>query len=170
MRHLPAWLVFVVLLFPSVAQAHGHRWDISFGPAMASGSRLWGGRFSIGLTDEIREKKNLSWLIDVTNVKGDDNTQDITQLSYLGGVRYAVPRISGDRFVVMLHGIGGTVYKQKGTTGDFKGALTAGAAVEWVPPGAHGWAGRLQIEQSFLPSKSVKGYTQISLGAVKRFD
>ena len=71
----------------------------------------------------------------------------------------------------MLHGIGGTVYKQKGATGDFNGALTAGAALEWVPRGPlSGWAARVTIEQSFLPSKSVKGYTQISLGAVKRFE
>src|SRR5687767_1879411 len=106
MRHLIAWLILIALLFPSAAQAHGHRWDISFGAASASGSRLWGGRFTVGLTDEVKQRKNLSWLIDVTNVKGDDDTQDITQLSYLGGLRYAVPGISGDRFVVMLHGIG----------------------------------------------------------------
>ncbi len=57
MRHLPAWLILIAVLFPSVAQAHGHRWDISFGAATATGSRLWGTRFSVGLTDEVQDKK-----------------------------------------------------------------------------------------------------------------
>jgi hypothetical protein len=175
MRHLRACLVFIALLFPSVAHAHDHRWDFSFAAATASGSRLWGGRYSVGLTKEIRQKRNLSVLLDVTNVKGNDKTQDktrdITQLSYLGGLRYAVPRISGDHFAVMLHGLGGGVYKQKGATGDLNLALTTGAALEWVPRGTpDGWAARLQIEQSFLPDETAKGFTQISIGVVKRFN
>jgi len=109
--------------------------------------------------------------LDVTNVKGDDGTQDITQLSYLGGVRYAIPRVSGDHFVVMLHGIGGGVYKQTGATGHLRLALTTGAAFEWVPGGDDStWAARFQIEQSFLPFNEAKGYTQMSIGVVKRFN
>jgi len=171
MRHLSAWLIIIALLFPSVAQAHDHRWDFSFAAATATGSRLWGGRYTVGLTKEIQRKRNLSWLFDVTNVKGEDNAEDIIQTSYLGGARYAIPRISGDHFVVMLHGIGGGVYKQKSATGDLNLALTAGAAFEWVPRGTpDGWAARVTIEQSFLPDKTVKGYTQFSFGVVKRFN
>ncbi len=171
MRHLPAWLILIAVLFPSVAQAHDHRWDFSFSAATATGSRLWGGRYTVGLTKEIQRKRNLSWLLDVTNVHGDDDTQDITQLAYLGGARYAIPRISGEHFVVMLHGMSGMVYKQKGAIGDANLAVTTGAAIEWVPGGnAAGWAARVQIEQSFLPDKDVKGFTQISFGVVKRFN
>jgi hypothetical protein len=172
MRHLSAWLILIALLFPTAAQAHDHRWDFSLAAASATGSRLWGGRYSVGLTKTIKEKKYFSVLFDVTNVKGhdDEHDQDIIQNSYLGGGRVALPRVSGEHFVVMLHGIAGGAYKQKGDTGDLNLALTAGAAVEWVPEGAKGWAARVQIEQSFLPDKDVKGYTQFSFGVVKRFD
>ena len=110
--------------------------------------------------------------MDVTNVHGDDDTQDITQLAYLGGARYAIPRISGEHFVVMLHGMRGMVYKQKGAIGDANLAVTTGAAIEWVPGGnAAGWAARAANRTIvFAGSTSVKGFTQISFGVVKRFN
>src|SRR5688572_7976171 len=173
MRHLSAWLIIIALLFPTVAQAHDHRWDFSLAAASATGSHLWGGRYSVGLTKKINEKKYFSVLFDVTNVKAhdDEHDQDIIQNSYLGGGRFAIPRISGDHFVVMLHGIGGGVYKQTGATGHLKLALMTGAAFEWVPGGDDStWAARFQIEQSFLPYNDAKGYTQMSIGVVKRFN
>ena len=162
-------VVLTFLLVPTIAQAHDHRWDFAMAAAKATGSSLWGGRFSLGLTNKVPTNRDLSWLIDVTNVKGDDNTQDIIQNSYLVGVRYALPGISNDYVAVMLHGIGGGVYKQTGTDGNLRGALAAGVAVEWVPRGTpDGWAVRGQIERSFV--KDASNYTQFSFGAVKRFN
>ena len=166
MRHLRACLVLVALSLPSVAQAHGHRWDFSMAAATATGSRLWGGRVAVGVTSNKPANKDLSFLFDLTNLKGEHNSEDVTHLSYLVGGRYAV--LSNNKHLLMLHGIGGIVHKHQGATDRTDGAVTLGAAYEWVPRGAYaGWAARVQVEQSFLPSKSVKGYTQISIGAVQ---
>jgi hypothetical protein len=160
-------VVLMSLLVPTAAQAHDHVWDFSFGPAAATGSRLWGGRFSIGLTNKVPANKDLSWLIDVTNVKGKDGTDDIVQLSYLGGVRYAIlGNRQTDKSVVLVHGLVGRFYKQTGATGVGEWSATVGGAFEQVL--THGWAARVQVEHSFV--KNVKGYTQVSLGAVKRFN
>ena len=160
-------VVLMILVVPTAAQAHDHVWDFSFGAATASGSRLWGGRFALGLTNKVPANKDLSWLIDVTNVKGKDGADDIVLLSYLGGLRYAVlGNRQTDQNVLMVHGIGGRVYKQTGTTGAGEWAVTVGAAYERLIRG--GWASRVQIERSFV-TNGVKSYTQISLAAVKRF-
>jgi hypothetical protein len=175
MRHLSACLILVALLFPSAAQAHGHVWDFSFAPATATGSRLWGGRASIGLTSPRAPRPTLkrwSFLIDLTNLKGEHNSEEVTALSYLAGPRLVV--LSNDQHVLMLHGIAGIANKHQGATDRTDAAVTLGAAYEWVPKAtakSHaGWAARIQVEQAFLPSKSATGYTQISVGAVKRFE
>ena len=163
-------VVLMLLLVPTTAQAHLHRWDISPAAATADGSRLWGGRVSIGLTNpapRIKTKRPFSWLIDVTNLKDREPSQDKTLIALLGGPRYS---IGTDHHVLMLHGLAGFVDKHEGATGRTDFATTAGAAYEWVLSDTYGWGARLQVEHSFIPKSGVKGYTQFSLGAVKRFD
>jgi hypothetical protein len=135
---------------------------------------LWGGHFVIGITNPKPGNKDLSWLIDATNVTGNDGTNDITQLSYLGGLRYALlGNRTQDKNVILVHGLLGTVYKQAGATGDFEMAGKVGLAYERLL-GGHapaGWALRVQVERSFVTEGPVaKSYTQISAGVVKRFD
>lgn len=167
-------VVLMFLLLPTTVQAHDHVWDFSFGPAAASGSRLWGGHFAIGLTNPVPANRDLSWLIDVTNVKGKDGANDITQNTYLGGARYALlGNRTRDKNILMLHGLIGTVYKQNGADGDFEFATKIGAAYErlLVGPPPAGWALRVQLERSFVTDGPVaKEYTQIAVGIVKRFD
>lgn len=169
MRHLQALLVLIALLFPSAAQAHGHRWDFSLAPSSADGSRLWGGRVSFGITNKVPANEDLSWLIDLTNLKDRDSSQDITLMAYFGGLRYAV--VPTSKHLLMLHGLVGAIDKHQGATGRTDFAMMLGAAYEWVPRGLEaGWALRVQADHSFVPEKSVKGYTQFSVGVVKRFD
>lgn len=165
-------VILMLLLVPSPSQAHDHVWDVAFGPAAASGSRLYGGRFSVGLTNKVPANRDLSWLFDVTYVKGKNGTDDITQRAYLVGGRYAVAgNRQTDRNVLMLHGLVGWVDKQKGPAGDGNFPVTLGAAYErMLSGGPAGWAARVQIDHTFLPKSGVKGFTQISAGIVHRFD
>lgn len=168
MRHLHAWLIVIALLFPSAAQAHGHVWDFAFGPAWAEGSSLWGGHVSIGLTNKVPANKNLSWLIDLTNLKDRESSQDTTQLAYYVGPRYSVGE---NHHTAMVHGQLGIVDKHQGATGTTQFAMKIGAAYEWVPKGnLGGLALRVQAEHSFVPDEDRKGYTQISASFVRRFN
>ena len=171
MRLHPRCVVVVLLLLvPATAQAHLHRWDISPMAATADGSRLWGGRVSIGVTNptrNLKRKRPLSWLLDLTTLKDREPSQDKTLIALLAGPRYS---FGTDSHVFMLHGLAGFVDKHEGATGRTDFATTAGAAYEWVVSDTHGWGARVQVERSFIPKSGVKGYTQISLGAVKRFD
>lgn len=161
-------VVLMFLLVPVTAQAHLHVWDVAFAPAWAEGSSLWGGRVSIGLTNPVPRDRNLSWLIDLTNLKDRDSTQDITVLAILGGPRYTIGQDDGAH-VVMFHGLLGAVDTHQGATGHTDFAMSAGAAWEWELSEATGWGTRLQVEHSFIPESGRKGHTQISFGAVKRF-
>ena len=172
MRMRPLCVVALMLLIvPTTAQAHLHVWDIAFAPAWADGSNLLGGRVSIGITNPrprlMKLKKPLSWLIDLTNLKDREPSQDTTLLALLAGPRYSV---GSDRHILMLHGLAGFVDKHQGATGRTDFAMMAGAAYEWVLNDAHGWGTRVQVEHSFIPTSGAKGYMQISIGAVKRFE
>jgi hypothetical protein len=174
MRLRPRCVVVVMLLLvPTSAQAHLHRWDVAAGAASEDGSRLWGGRFSIGLTNRpdplSKEYKRLSWLIDVTNLKDREPTEDTTLLSYFVGPRYAIG--GRDEQVLMLHGQVGIIDKHQGATGQTDLGFIAGAAYEfvWGDP-RHGKALRIQAEHSFVPDENVKGHTRYSVAFVKRFE
>ena len=161
-------VVLTFLLVPATAQAHLHRWDFAFSGAEAAGSSLKGVRMTVGITQKIGPtNKDVSWLLDVTNVKGEENNKDITQLSYLAGGRYTIPRLRHQYFAVMVHGIGGFVYKQEAADGKRNWAFNTGAAIELGD--ADGWAARIQADYSFLEGPS-KGFRQFSFGAVKRFE
>jgi hypothetical protein len=169
MRLYPRCVVVLMFLFvPATAHAHLHVWDVAFAPSWAEGSSLWGGRISIGLTNPVPPDRNLSWLIDVTNLKDRDSHQDTTLLSYFGGLRYSVGR-DADPYVFMMHGLIGAIDKHQGATGRTDFAMTAGAAFEWVLSDRTGWGARVQVEHTFIPKSGPEGYRQVSFGAVKRF-
>lgn len=163
-------VVFVSLVLPATADAHLHVWDFGFSGAEASGSSLKGTRLTIGITQQIGStNKDFSWLGDITNLKGHDDAtnEDITQISYLGGGRYTIPRLRHKYFALTVHGIGGFVYRQRAADGQRNWAFNSGAAVELGD--AKGWAGRIQLDYSFLEGNA-KGFRQISGGVVKRFE
>ena len=168
-------VVLTFLLVPATAQAHIHVWDVAFSGAEAAGSSLKGLRITIGLTQKVgptptppsNPNRDFSWLFDITNVKGEDSNQhDITQLSYLGGGRYTIPRLRHQYFNAAVHGVVGMVYKQTVADGERYLAFNTGAAIELGD--AKGWAGRIQADYSFL--KGATGFRQFSAGVVKRFE
>jgi hypothetical protein len=162
--------VLMLLLVPATAHAHLHRWDVAAGPTYEKGSRLLGGRLSIGLTNRLKDDsdRKLSLLIDLTNLKDREDSQDTTLLSYFAGPRYS---FGNDDHVVMLHGQLGIIDKHQGATGRTDLAFTAGVAYEFIWGGAPaGVALRLQVEHSFVPDKDVKGRNRYSAAVVKRFE
>lgn len=163
-------VVWMWLLAPATANAHLHVWDFAFSGAQASGSSLKGVRMTIGLTQKLgpRPNRDFSWLFDVTNVFGEDNTQhDITQVSYLAGGRYTIPRLRYKYFAASVHGMGGKVLKHTAAGRAQPWAFNTGAAIELGD--AAGWGGRIQADYSFLEG-STKSFRQFSFGVVKRFE
>jgi hypothetical protein len=163
----------MLLLVPTIAQAHGHRWDVGGGPSSGDGSRLWGGRASIGLTSKKPANEDFSILLDLTNLKDREEVagvnQDTTLIALFVGGRYAI--IPHRRYLVTVHGLLGFVDKHKAATGNTDLAFSTGAAFDLIFTGANnGWAARVQVDRTFLPEDTRKGYTQVSVGLVKRFD
>ena len=85
----------------------------------------------MGLTNRVPANKDLSWLIDVTNVKGKDGSVDITQQSYLGGGRYAV--LVGSDNAISLWPVG------DGTSRVVRGSEPGDRPVAWSADGRSLW-------------------------------
>src|SRR5688500_16979026 len=160
-------VVLILLLVPTAARAHGHVWDVAFGPTSAQGSSLWGARVSLGVTNKVPTNKNLSWLVDISDFR--DGKRDITQFSQLGGPRYVL--LDTPKQTLSLHVLSGIVHTDRGATSNTSVPVTVGGSYEWVPRGATaGFAMRVQVDRSFVPEKNVKGYWQVSAGLVHLFD
>ena len=160
-------VVSMFLLVPAAAQAHGHVWDVCFAPAWAEGSSLWGARVSLGVTNKVPASKNLSWVIDVANLK--DSDRDIKQISQIGGPRWVL--LDTTRQTFSVHALSGMVHTDRGTTSTTHIPVTVGGSYEVVPRGGTaGFGVRLQVERTFLPQKDAKDFWQISLGVVHLFD
>lgn len=169
MRLRPLCVVVLLLLItPATAHAHLHVWDMAFSGAEAAGSSLKGVRMTVGITQKMGPtNKDYSWLLDVTNVFGEDTNQhDITQVSYLGGGRYTIPRLRHRYFAAAVHGVGGKLFKHTAAGRENHWTFNTGAAIELGD--AKGWAGRVQADYSFV--KGGPGFRQFSAGVVKRFE
>lgn len=182
MRLYRCVVVLMLLLAPTIAQAHGHVWDFGYAPSWHKGSSLWGVRLALGITNKIEPRQppvgdpeppneNWSWLVDISDFRDKDS--DTTQFAHRGGVRYAV--VSNDKNVITVHALSGIVHTHRGATSGTSIPVTIGGAYEWAPKGSSTSVGRfalrLQVDHSFLVKKAAntKGFTQFSFGIVHRF-
>ena len=173
MRLKPVWLVVVALILPARVYAHGHTWDGSGGPiASGGGSVLAGVYFGIGVTLNGMVDNDLSFIGDVTNLKGKHDDQELTQLSYQGGVRYALNGRNHDdrRNLFTVHGLIGIVNRHLGAEDKthFSGALGGGYEFDFKDDKLpEGWAMRVQVDRQFV--NDIKDFWRVSGGFVRRF-
>jgi hypothetical protein len=171
MRNRHAWLVVVALMLPSRAYAHGHTWDGSGGPIVTGGgSVLAGVYFGLGVTLQNMVDNDLALVGDVANLKGKHDDEELTQLSYTGGLRWAVNGRNADnrKHIVIVHALMGIMNRHLGADDKTHFTSTLGGAYEFTPRAApQGWGVRVQVDRQF--TNDIKDTWRFSTGFVRRF-
>lgn len=174
MRIQQPWLVLAVLFFPAAAHADDHRADRFAAFSRASGSSLFG----VHLTDAIilpmaNTQKDLALLGDLSVHFGSRNENDVTRVTFLGGLRWTFAkeidaRKERPKLLPFVHVLLGGVYTNDGAANGTDPAVGLGAGVDYVRRGAarEAWATRLQVDYI----QGGEGFLRVSAGLVYRFE
>ena len=144
--HRPVVLAVVLsVLLPSAARAHDHTADFCGAFSFASASKLFGLHETLAFTTPALDE-DLAIVTDLSIHIGEHDDEDLTRLTFLGGIRYTPTGMRKFNNVVHFHLLVGGVH-DGAAEGSNEPALAFGAGYEFLAqrnayPG--GWAFRVQ--------------------------
>jgi hypothetical protein len=168
MRIRLRWLVVVVLLLvPSAVRAHDHTADVFFSIwSYEHASNLFGLQGAYALT--IPDVPHLSLVGDLAFHQGSHDDNDVTQTTYMGGIRYMFAE-GHTKHVPFAHVLVGVARRSGDLPSDTDLALAVGGGYEYLPNGdqsSGGWGIRLTADYI----AGGEGFPRVSAGFVFRFD
>ncbi len=169
MRIRRPWLVVVVLLLtPAAASADDHTADFFGAFAFAHASKLWGIHTSLAIALPEVVHQDLSLVADLTLHIGTHDEQDVTRVTYMGGIRYTPTGMRHPRHQVFGQVLGGGVHDGGPATSN-KWALAVGGGYEYLfREKSRGWGVRGEVDRVFVRDR--EDFLRVSAGIVYRID
>jgi hypothetical protein len=169
------YLVLLALLLPVVAQADRHRMGGRLGLTDARRSNLWGVGTSFDLPLVLKrdasaptgrgEDHTFSAIVELSIVWGTHDGEDLTQFTYLSGLRYSLNKIPWRKLELYVQGLVGGWHSNREDVRDLP--VAAVGAGLYYPFNGEKVGVSLQVDR-YLPQGPPEAYTQISLGLVLR--
>lgn len=166
------WLALLVLLIPVTAHADGHTASAFFGYSYLHNG-INGFNFNVDFTlESVHKAGSPNWTVvgDYSRHSGSPDGRDVTQQTFLGGLRYTFAGGGHPKVVPFAQLLGGGLHISEDNTGDADPALIAGIGFDFLPlrddKSQAEWGIRVQAD--YIVRGGVVS-PRISVGGVKRF-